>query len=694
MASAEDKLKERIESIGDDYSKCSKSTDYLEKYVSIGLGMADECKSDIPYYASYHYFICSVAFLYYCIENKSTLFLERGRKLLDEAKEIIPGNKEYSLFGIVFETLGTTAPDALQEYDKLKSLNKACPSFRLLENTIFTPEWSEYIFNEAFSYKFIPVVEGLLALRRYDLTEEACALLSSFPAMEAKLKSYTYLSRVLFEERKYDEALRTAKLGVELLGSVVQYDYHNILHNLWAECWTRVGECNRIKKDYDFAMSLFEKGESLGIVSCIHNLGVMYENGESEDKDLKKARELYERARSLTEQRNKEAKEEEERLRRIQLQKKKEEEIAERIRLEKIELAKLKERNQVKKILYVLGIIVCIIIIGSSINNIKDYTILDRANQYYEKGYSILAMEEGKDPNPSYLMVLGDTCIFVDDMHSINSILSVGKPNPVKKIGVYYSSTGVGFVAGLDDYEEPFSYKPELKHFITPIEWGKTYYISPTFNVKDGYIVHSESKGSTVISLFNVVAESDGKYTMSFKGDYTNNFGKRLSSELGAGGLATIKKRNYGYYEFSGYFSPRTLTVDFSSVSFPNIKRSFSAQNMGSEQQYTSFASDCRVLVNGGLTDPYISEIFGVYGTLPSHISNDGKYTFVIKADGNDEHEKMGLFLVNNATKKYSCINHAIEIKFLSDRIYLKKHDTVLLFFNSSKDVYFSYDVR
>lgn len=693
MASAKETLNAKIESFFDELDQMVANSDRLDNYIKTTKSLASNYESEDPATASVLYFLPSIACLCYCIRNKCTLYLDKGEELLLNAKRIIPEDKEYALYQIVFNTLNAKASDPLQAYDQMKALYKACPSFRLLENNIFTPEWSEECFNDVFSFKFIPVVEGLLYLKRYDLTKEACTLLASFPDIEAKMKAYTYLSRVLYEEKNYDESLRNAKLGVELLGSNVEYNYHNNIHLLWGECWTRVGECARLKKDYDFAMSIFEKGASLGIVPCISFLGSMYENGESEDKDIEKATELYNQAKAISDEREKKRLEEEDRIRKELEARQKREEEAKREKVEQEALVRLKKQNKSKKIWYSIGITACTAIIAFCLANISKDTILDHVRKYNVKGYAVLNLLEGDSP---MVVVMNKNGIYLDNMRTVSKLLNVGSFNYANGYSLIGSTKGLR-LKFIDRYDS-LKVNTYKDFYLSPLVWGRSYLITNTkqySSIKNAYILYSINGKNTLVKVDAAELQYDGTYKMKLTGDLSVTEKKYFVSLFGQEGFSTIQKRGYGYFETECEISNKSPTISFDSHTFfPIIKRTFASNTIGKKNQLTQLSQDYETLLRGGLTDPLISDIFHVNGTLKSHPSSNGKYTFVIKEDGDDKHEKMGLFLVDNATKNYKCIRHAIDIRFLSSSIYLKVHDTFLLFFNTSKDEYMSYDVN
>ena len=127
------------------------------------------------------------------------------------------------------------------------------------------------------------------------------------------------------------------------------------------------------------------------------------------------------------------------------------------------------------------------------------------------------------------------------------------------------------------------------------------------------------------------------------------------------------------------------------NVLFQELKMQFSTKNSTSEEMLLYLKEELSAKLDGRLSDWRISTIFGVSNKLENHLSDDGNYTFVIKKDGNDNHDIMGLFIVDNKTQEYRCLNHGMRITFEKSRIHVLKYDTFLLFFDSSKSVYYNY---
>ena len=138
------------------------------------------------------------------------------------------------------------------------------------------------------------------------------------------------------------------------------------------------------------------------------------------------------------------------------------------------------------------------------------------------------------------------------------------------------------------------------------------------------------------------------------------------------------------------YFENLSPVIDGNAY-FDKLMLSFAPKDLGTKGMMSSFAKDASVLLGGGLTQNILSKIFNVTYTLDSHRSSDGKSTFVIKKDGDDKHDTLGLFIVDNDKRTYRCIDHGMNIDFQPSRIQLTKYGRFLLVFSANSNVYYDY---
>lgn len=670
----------------------------LVKYIDFCQKEAEKNQSDNPVLTSEYHFLSSFACFCYLIDNNvDTHILNKGKSLIEKACDIIPDDREYNLYRLMFSAFDVENVGSIDAFDILQKLNNECPSFRLLKNNLINADFAEDRFYDLLS-KYLPeILDQLVVDNQPERCKDACQIMLNLPSAKYKLKAYTYLSRFLFEEGNFDEALRCAKLGVELLGSNVAYDFKDETCILWGECWTRVAECNRINKEYDFAMSLFEKGESLGIVACIHNLGVMYDNGESEDINHEKAKEYYAKAQGLKLERDAVLKAEKEKAEReeferqevlrIEIEKKEQEEA---LRILKLKNKKAKGIAWTIVVVLTSAIIALIVFLCSS-------TIEDRLYDYEKQGKAILAFENSA--NAPQIIFMDKSYVYVDRNNKVNKVLSVGKPQEYYEVSVDGTPNGTNVSLNISD--NPFYITTSKKCYITPIPNKNAFLLSLSScqssnygsSLKDCYLVSYSGENRSIGKIENGIIH-DNKIVVKIIGDYTSYLKKYYPSSFSTSEISQLKK--YSQYEADvaltlkgkGSFEA-SLDKD---INFPKLYSTVPSQNLGNKENLNWFINDATTLLAGRLTSALVSKIFNTPGKLDFHDSNDGTKTFVIKRDGDDEENIYGLFVIDNATQKYRCIEHGERITFQQSCIHIAKHKSVLLIFSKTKDIYFDYN--
>lgn len=691
MESNQDIFQNCFDSFAKDYESIVGSYDRLNNFVKESEAKASGLRTDDPVVSSEYYFLESFACLGYMVNygfDKDVF--SKGNDAIHESLRLLPDDREYNLYSLVYTIFNVDPEGGERSYRMLKDIYKECPSFRLLEKNLISANWSEDVFNALFSRYLVPTVDNMMHTSSPDLCIEACTLLTSMPDTAAKLKAYTYLSRLLYDAGNAEEALRNARLGVELLGSSHEYDFRDESSILWAECWTRVATCNRQKKEYDFAMSLYEKGASNGIVECIHFLGEMYEKGESEDVDLKMANELYDKAKNLKEERERILREEKERAER-EIREREEKARAEKERVEREEaLAALKAKNKRSKSILsgAIGLLafycLCVVVFLLS-HNVKD-----KIYDYEKKGVAVLAYDD--NASDSYIICMDTKAVYMDDMKKVVPILDVANPNPAKEIRLTDGKNGLA-VSVVDGSPMVISSSKELniRKTHSPDVFIVTKYFGDMSSVTDGYVLKLSSDKGTLLNIKN--ADVNYEYVeMNLTGDMTDIYGKTLKSSFSSSEMNLLKTKGISTFKVrcKMYFENLSPVIDGNAY-FDKLMLSFAPKDLGTKGMMSSFAKDASILLGGGLTQNILSKIFNVTYTLDSHRSSDGKSTFVIKKDGDDKHDTLGLFIVDNDKRTYRCIDHGMNIDFQPSRIQLTKYGRFLLVFSANSNVYYDY---
>lgn len=684
------------------------SNQALMRFVDKCSKHAKQYEGTEPVAASEFYFLASFSCLFYIehVEMDEYVF-SLGKDYIEESCSILNDDDEYKLFQSLYQVYDLPQ-NAVDAFGILKRINKLCISFRLIENNIIPTNYLEDLYNDIFCRNLSSVLDELLKLDKQELVIEACYLLLQFPHQLYKLKSYTYLSRVYDIQGHLEEALRNAKLGVDLLGSNIDYDYKNFSHQLWAECWTRVAICNRKKKEFDFAMSLFEKGTDLKIVDCINYLAEMYEAGESEDADHSMAVQLWQKAENIENERIRIETEEKERIKReTEARIAEEMRIAEEARLaEEARQKELKRQETIallKKIetkWYFIIIALCFfLVLGLSLLNKE--TILDHAITYEKQGKSVLFIDD-KAKKP-HLIYMDKDALYYDNLDNVKIFFPVGVEMKTEKISLMTDNSAIK-VTKVEDKENALNILSSSKCKITEIIPEKSFLIS-----KDTKI--SLSSGSVLCGECYLVIKNENDYSVTYipGGKLNKSDGNWCIQMEVIGSLlpacnkyfkSKFSSTDFGKIYSMGYTTFHTfvdvdLTTSFGflrgDADFRELHYQIPAHKVGDESCLIDISDEINTHLHGVLSSRQVQKIFGGSEILSIHSSTDNKSTFVVKQDGRDSHDKYGLFKIDNTTKNYSCLDHGMEINFESNYIHVKQYDTFLLIFDDSKDIYYDY---
>lgn len=527
--------------------------------------------------ASEYYCLASFVCLLFLRENGFVDSLyTKGSQASKQALEILPKDYEYLVFTLFYRILVINVDEdgAEEAYTRLQQIHHECPPFHIVDHTLFKPEWLEDVYNQLFEARLQEVCVKIDEDYPTKNGESAALLLKTFPATISKLIAFYNLSKIYLTQGKEEEALRDAKLGVEVLGSDLEYDYHKFEHWLWGECWALVGIINRKKKEYDFAEGVLEKGSRLGIVSCMIPLAEMYENGEGDDPNPKEAERYRDLANTTQEARDKEMAEEEERIRKeeearlAEIQRQEEERIAEMRRKEEEqrlaeEMEARKEEIKRKTILLWIGIIACSIAIIAGSVFLCQRNILDRVVQYEKNGMAILNIDVS-DPVP-YAIVMNNDGIYCDNMHRVYRILPVGVQISTKEIKLSYTSDGlkanlVESIGGLTITKSRGHYIIRLTDYSFLLLDHKNQndpMVSPDQKFNQCYLILIREKTKTVIKVSKCVTDGSGFLVGTLTGDLLDRYKSDFKNSFKEKEYNTIVERGYGHFEASYELSLR-----------------------------------------------------------------------------------------------------------------------------------------
>jgi len=204
-------------------SSVSAATEKAKDCIRKGNGI--KAKNNVI--ASEYYCLASFVCLEYMLENGMVAPLfDKGNEAAKRALAILPEDYEYQIFTLLYRivSINVDKDGAESAFEQLQQIHRECPPFHIVSNALFKPEWLEDVYNHLFEKNLQEVCFHLDDNER--LQEEAFVLLKSFPEALSKLMAFYGLAGTYLSQGKNDEALRNAKLGVEVLGNNVEYDYH------------------------------------------------------------------------------------------------------------------------------------------------------------------------------------------------------------------------------------------------------------------------------------------------------------------------------------------------------------------------------------------------------------------------------------------------------------------------------------
>lgn len=670
----------------------------LSKEVNTLLTSAEQYETTDSYSSSCFYCLASYACIYflYSYNVNSEYAKEKGRFSIRKATSLCK-NDVYDFLDLLYRA--TNLPkNPYRALSELETIHKLCPSFKFLEDHLVNSKHLGEVYDSMMGYYLSLVSEELMDKKDYYAAEKACLFLQQFSGDERKLRAFDYLCIINAFFGKDDEALRYAKLGVELLGSDVTYDYKNTSHNFWADCWWHVAEINRRKKDYDFAMSIFEKGANLGIVECIKSLGAMYEKGESEDVDIEMAEKLYAQADCVIEERARVAAEEAER---IHLQQEREAELAR----QKIAEAKYKTQleNELLSIkskiyIYYIAIVILGLFLGWELYSTYRTLPIDVAGKYIEAGNRILLLNE-KSTTPYFVYQNGSEIKLVKNGKH-KKLMSFDGEGQIKELSLVPSeSSGLMILAspinrsiGIWDSSQVLDISSGSTFLIMKKSVDTRKISSSNGTIDSCFLVSEKSSVPILLKKPSIRKHSNGNCSINcnLKGNLFDIYSNFFSSRYNTRFLKSYRK--YVDFDVDATLQNNSIWSINNSISFPMLDREYYSRSVGTWDQLKEVKADLDDISSHRLTERQISKLFNTNRKLERHHGYSNQYTFVINyLDHPSDEEKVGLYKVDNYNRTYSKVTNALEVSFLSDRIRVKKYDTFLLFFDSSETIYYDY---
>jgi len=229
---------------------------------------------DNPNSSACYYYMAAILCQFYYNEDSERpqtemeWAVELGSNAIRSTRKIMPDDEEFKTLFLVFElhTLKHNTQDVQSLSRKLQSIKRECPHIETIEESLIKPEaLQDWFGNAYYELLFGILLEGKVEDDLKLKAEISKELLSSPSEIDQEV-AYANLADALFDMGNYKEAERYAIMGKDLRGNVTEYD--NDEHFFWGMCWSIYARCQEKDGDMDYAMTLIEKGASLGIPWC------------------------------------------------------------------------------------------------------------------------------------------------------------------------------------------------------------------------------------------------------------------------------------------------------------------------------------------------------------------------------------------------------------------------------------------
>lgn len=255
----------------------------IEKEYNTILRKARSIENDNPTDAACYYYMAAIlCYLFYDhpdnTDDEKHWAVDFGKSAIKNALRLLQDDEEFKTMSLVFDLLflKQNRQDIPSLFRKLKSIKIECPHIESMEGTLIKTEALRDWFNNAYYDTIYEIlfnweVEDDLKLKE-GLAKE---LINSSNQIDQEV-GYANLADALFDMGNYQEAERYAILGKDLYGNLSAYDHGK--HFFWGMCWCIYARCQEEAGDMDFAMTLIEKGASLGIPWCMKELEKLEQN--------------------------------------------------------------------------------------------------------------------------------------------------------------------------------------------------------------------------------------------------------------------------------------------------------------------------------------------------------------------------------------------------------------------------------
>lgn len=258
-------------------SSLSSRQNFEKEYNSI-CRKAKKQEYDNPNSSACYYYMAAILCQFYYNEDSERTqsemewAVELGRNAIRSAREKMPDDEEFKTLSLIFELLALkqNMQDVQSLSRKLQSIKRECPHIETIKESLIKPEALQNWFTSAYYDILFELLANCKVEDDLELKAELSKELISSPNEVDQEVAYANLADALFDMGNYKEAERYAIMGKDLRGTLSEYNHDHDF--LWGMCWCIYARCQEEAGDMDFAMTLIEKGASLGIPWCEREL--------------------------------------------------------------------------------------------------------------------------------------------------------------------------------------------------------------------------------------------------------------------------------------------------------------------------------------------------------------------------------------------------------------------------------------
>lgn len=226
--------------------------------------------------ACYYYMASVLCYFFYDdsekTENDREHALELGKSAINSAKQLLQDDEEFKTFLLIYEMLDMTQKerDVYNGFKKIQVIKNTCPHIETLSNTLIKTEALKEWFDKAYyDFLFEMMIDEMECLENdVDLKAMYSMELTNSPDEYLRLFGHAFLSDALYDGSKYYEAKRYAKLGMDMLGVLTDYNHEDGMNRLWGMCFTTYARSQEKVGELKDALELYEQGATLGIPWC------------------------------------------------------------------------------------------------------------------------------------------------------------------------------------------------------------------------------------------------------------------------------------------------------------------------------------------------------------------------------------------------------------------------------------------